>query len=242
MTAEQRAEVERLLRRRDLPPRVRERLEMVKAAALRQDLAAIAAWSGRTVRPVKRWLRRYGEGGAAAVADASRAGRPPRADSAYRPALERAVDTPPRDLGLPFDVWTSARLSTYLVQITGGRIAPGWLRVLLAQQHFACGQPKHTLEHLQDPAAVAACEADLAAAEKKVAAEPHRYEMHYQDETPMETNPYLCKVWQRRGVQPRLPAAGTNRRVTVFGSALARPMGPPRMGTRRRSSRVSRPS
>ena len=242
MRAEQRAEVEGLLRRRDLPPRVRERLEMVKAAALGQDLAAIAAWSGRTVRTVKRWLRRYGEGGAAAVADASRAGRPPRADSAYRPALERAVDTPPRDLGLPFDVWTSARLSTYLVQITGGRIAPGWLRVLLAQQHFACGQPKHTLEHLQDPAAVAACEADLAAAEKKVAAEPHRYEMHYQDETPMETNPYLCKVWQRRGVQPRLPAAGTNRRVTVFGSALARPMGPPRMGTRRRSSRVSRPS
>jgi len=47
MTAEQRAAVERLLRRRDLPPRVRERLEMVKVAALGQDLAAIAAWSSR---------------------------------------------------------------------------------------------------------------------------------------------------------------------------------------------------
>jgi hypothetical protein len=53
---------------------------------------------------------------------------------------------------------------------------------------------------------------------KKVAAEPERYEMHYQDETHVETNPYICKVWHRRGVQPRLPAAGTNRRVTVFGS------------------------
>ena len=40
ITAEQRVAVERLLRRRDLPPRVRERLEMVKAAALGQDLAA----------------------------------------------------------------------------------------------------------------------------------------------------------------------------------------------------------
>ena len=166
MRAEQRAEVERLLRRRDLPPRVRERLEMVKAAAMGQDLAAIAAWSGRTVRTVKRWLRRYGDGGAAAVADAPRAGRPPRADAAYRQALERAVDTPPRDLGLPFDVWTSARLSAYLAQTTGVRIAPGWLRVLLAQQDVVCGRPKHTLKHLQNPAEVAACKAELAAAEK----------------------------------------------------------------------------
>jgi transposase len=54
-----------------------------------------------------------------------------------------------------------------------------------------------------------------------VAAEPDKYEMHYQDETHMETNPYLCQVWHRRGVQPTLPAAGTNRRLTVFGSVEA---------------------
>jgi transposase len=54
-----------------------------------------------------------------------------------------------------------------------------------------------------------------------VAAEPERYEMHYQDETHVETNPYLCQVWHRRGVQPTLPAAGTNRRITVFGSVEA---------------------
>ncbi|MGH3577942.1 MAG: IS630 family transposase [Mycobacterium sp.] len=54
-----------------------------------------------------------------------------------------------------------------------------------------------------------------------MAAEPERYELHYQDETHVETNPYLCQVWHRRGVQPTLPAAGTNRRVTVFGSVEA---------------------
>ena len=167
ITAEQRAEVETLLRRRDLSARQRERLEMVKAWALGQDLAAIARWSGRTGRTVARWLRRFAQGGPAAVADAPRTGRPPRADAAYRQALETAVETPPRDLGLPFDVWTSARLSAYLAQTRGVRIAPGWLRVLLAQQDFACGRPKHTLGHLQDPAEVAACQADLAAAEKK---------------------------------------------------------------------------
>ena len=51
-----------------------------------------------------------------------------------------------------------------------------------------------------------------------MAAEPDRYELHAEDETHVETNPYLTRVWHRRGVQPTLPAAGTNRRLTVFGS------------------------
>ena len=51
-----------------------------------------------------------------------------------------------------------------------------------------------------------------------MAAAPERYELHHQDETHIETNPYLGRVWHRRGEQPTLPAAGTNRRLTVFGS------------------------
>jgi len=166
-TQSPREQVDTLLRRRDLSPRLRERLEMVKARELGQDLPSIARWSGRTVRTVERWLRRYATGGAAALGDAPRAGRPPRADAAYRTALARAVETPPPSVGLPFDVWTSGRLSAYLAETTGVRIAPGWVRVLLAQQEFACGRPKHTLGHLQDPAEVAACQAELAAAGEK---------------------------------------------------------------------------
>jgi transposase len=51
-----------------------------------------------------------------------------------------------------------------------------------------------------------------------VRAAPERYELHFQDETHLETNPYLCRSWHRRGKQATLPAAGTNRRVTVCGS------------------------
>jgi transposase len=167
VTAEERTEVEAVLRRRDLPPRLRERLEMVKAAALGQDVAAIARWSGRTPETVRHWLGRFGAGGIAALADAPRRGRPPKADATYLAAREQAVETPPRTLGQPFDVWTSRRLSDYLTQQTGTRIAPGWLRVLLHRQDFACGRPKHPLAHLQDPAEVAACAAALQAAGEK---------------------------------------------------------------------------
>jgi transposase len=157
------AAVGALLRRRDLAPRVRERLEMAKAAALGDDPASIARWSGRSERTVRRWLGRFAAGGAAALADAPRSGRPPVADAAYLAAMEAAVQTPPPHLGLAFDVWTSDRLAAYLEETIGKRIAPGWLRALLARRDYACGRPKHTLRHLQDPAALAVGEQALAA-------------------------------------------------------------------------------
>ena len=109
----------------------------------------------------------FASGGIGALADAPRSGRPVVADAAYLGALEEVIETSPRQLGLGFDVWTSERLSAYLAQTTGARIAPGWLRVLLGRMRFACGRPKHTLEHLRDPEEVAAFEAELAEAEKK---------------------------------------------------------------------------
>lgn len=159
--------VQALLAQPTLAPRQRERLEMVKGAALGWDIAAIATWSGRDPRTVVRWLSAFRAGGVAALTDAPRPGRPPRADAAYRAALEQAVETLPPTLGWPFDVWTSARLSAYLARQTGTRIAAGWLRGLLTQHRFARGRPKHSVQHLQDPAEVARCEAALAAAGKK---------------------------------------------------------------------------
>jgi transposase len=173
VTAEQLTAIEVLLHRQDLTRRLRERLEMVRAAAMGQDLAWIAKWSGRSTRTVRFWLERFQEEGLEALADAPRPGRPARADAAYRQALERAMDTLPPTLDLPFDAWTSARLSAYLAKTTGVRIAPGWIRVLLHQADFVRGRPKHTLKHLQDPEAVAASKAELAEAGKKGGGRPH---------------------------------------------------------------------
>ena len=167
VSAEDHAEVERRLRQRDLVPRVRERLEMVKGVALGYNLDQIATWTGRSVRRIPYWLRRFAEHGLDALADDPRAGRPPKADAPYCAALETAVLTPPPALGLPFDVWTSDRLGAYLAEQTGVRVAPGWIRALLAHRDFVCGRPKHTLKHRQDPQEVAACRAALAEAGEK---------------------------------------------------------------------------
>jgi len=114
VTGDQRMVVEVLLRRGALVPRVRERLEMVKALALGQDLASIGRWSGRSERTVRRWVERFVAGGPAALADAARPGRPPRADAAYLVALEAAVAAPPAGPWSPLrclDLGAARRLS-----------------------------------------------------------------------------------------------------------------------------------
>ena len=73
----------------------------------------------------------------------------------------------PTELGLPFDVWTAARLSAYLAETTGVRVAPGWVRALLSRQDVVCGRPKHTLDHLQDPADIARFVAEVTVAGEK---------------------------------------------------------------------------
>lgn len=160
--ADERTAIQAMLHQRELPPRVRERLEMVKAADLGDDLTAIAAWSGRSQKTVRYWLGRFADAGIAGLADAPRPGRPRQANVTYLALLEQTVETPPRQLGLPFDAWTSPRLSAYLHEQTGVALSPGWLRALLAQHRFACGRPKHTLDHLQDADEVARCAAELA--------------------------------------------------------------------------------
>jgi DDE superfamily endonuclease len=58
-----------------------------------------------------------------------------------------------------------------------------------------------------------------------VASAPERYELHYEDETHLDTNPHLSRLWHRIGEQPTVPAAGTNRRLTIFGSVEAQGRG-----------------
>jgi hypothetical protein len=86
LTEAQGREVDELLRRRNVPPRGRERLEMVKAVSVGYDLAQIKGWSGREARTIRRWVRAYAKKGLAGLTDAARGGDRRRPT---RPTLRR---------------------------------------------------------------------------------------------------------------------------------------------------------
>src|SRR5687768_14416398 len=109
LTDDDRRIVERALTETPQTARVRERLELVKGAAVGWDVTMLVAWSSRSEDTVRHWIRAYQCGGVAALSDAPRSGRPAKADAAFLAALTSAVETDPRSLGQGFDVWTSAR-------------------------------------------------------------------------------------------------------------------------------------
>src|SRR5690242_16869426 len=120
--------------------RVWERLAMVEAIERGQTVASVARWVGRSRQTVRRWLGRYRCGGLAALSDAPRSGRPPRADAEYLAVMEVAVQASPRAVGLGVDVWTSHRLGAYLEATTGVRLSAGRLRWHLHRRGFRCGR------------------------------------------------------------------------------------------------------
>ena len=90
--------------------RVRTRAQMILLAAERGLVAAeIAAIVRRNEETVRRWLARYEAEGAAGLADAPRAGAPPKITPAYRERLLQIVRQRPRGLGLPFSLWVITR-------------------------------------------------------------------------------------------------------------------------------------
>jgi transposase len=126
--------------------RVRTRAQMILLAAERGLVAAeIAAIVRQNEETVRRWLVRYQAEGIAGLSDAPRPGAPPKATAAYRERLLEIVRRRPRALGLPFSLWTAARLADYLAEETGLRISVPSIQRLLRAGGMALSRPQHTI-------------------------------------------------------------------------------------------------
>jgi transposase len=101
-------------------------------------------------RSVRNWLDRYEEGGLGGLKTRPGSGRPPKVDQHYRQVLERTVQTPPRQMGLPFSRWTLSRLVAHMAKETGVSISQRWLSEVLDRMGFSYKRPRHDLSHKRD--------------------------------------------------------------------------------------------
>ena len=83
--------------------------------------------------------------GPAGLFDAPRCGSPPKVTPEYRERLLHVARCRPRGLGLPFSLWTGARLADYLAELTGLRLSVSSVYRLLRDGDMALSRPQHTL-------------------------------------------------------------------------------------------------
>lgn len=145
VTAEQLHELDDLYQTTN-DARVRIRVLMVLLVAERKMVAAdVASLLRQHEETVRRWITRYLAEGTGGLYDAPRCGAPPKVTTTYREQLLEAVRRRPRTLGLPYSMWTGARLADYLAEQTGLRMStPSVLRLLRAAD-MALSRPQHTI-------------------------------------------------------------------------------------------------
>ena len=132
--------------------RVRTRAQMVLLAAEQGLVAAeIAPIVRQDEETVRRWFARYLAEGVEGLSDAPRSGAPPRATPAYRERLLALARQRPRALGLPFSLWTAARLAdrlaelAELAELAGVRMSAPSVCRLLRGGGMALSRPQHTI-------------------------------------------------------------------------------------------------
>lgn len=126
--------------------RVRIRALMVLLAAERQMVATeIASIVRQHEETVRRWLARYQAEGTAGLTDAPRSGVPPKVTPIYRERRLELVHRRPRALGLPFSMWTGARLADYLAEQTGLRMSTPSIHRMLRAGHMGLSRPQHMI-------------------------------------------------------------------------------------------------
>ena len=157
LTAEQREELHRRARARDVAPRLRDRLEMVRRSDLDWSVPRIAASLGCHEQTVRRAVKAFLAGGFAALPDRPRPGRPLTLTVAHLEAVEALLDAAAHG----GQTWTAPRLAAWLADTHGVRVAPEYLASRLRRRKFRWKRTKRSVQHKASPDLQAQAKAEL---------------------------------------------------------------------------------
>ena len=190
--------------------RVSERAHFVLLAAQGYSPPKIGALLGYEAQTVRNWLQSYQAQGWQGLVDEPRTGRPQK--EPYLTAIVQAqASQPPPNSGYLQACWTVALLVLHLAQRFRVAVTPATLRRALHGAGFHWTRPKLAPAHRRDPQREAK-EERL----KQVLALPEAT-LLAEDECDLHLLAVVRAMWQRIGVQTRIPTPGQNAKRGVFG-------------------------
>ena len=179
------------------------RFQAVILAKQGRAAAEIAEVLGCSLRAVKNWVAQYNRGGAAALRERPRSGRPRLLDPEHYPRLKRRLDEPPR----PEDgtcVLRGADVQRILRQEFGAAMGRQAVYDLLHQLGYSSLMPRP--QHEEADPEVQEFFKEIVVEQIEAIAEQHpdrEVRIHFQDEARFGQQGTLTRVWARRGSRPR---------------------------------------
>jgi transposase len=186
---------------------------MVIWSSERIPVAEIASRLHCRPKTVRKWLRCFTRGGAPALADLPRSGRPTATTEVAEQAVWTQLHQPPSVFGYICAIWSVAALCQHLAARCSLRLSRWKVRQLMRALRYRFTRPKH--------------------APRRV--DPERDEIHQrigqrilevrskkavliEDEADIRLFPVLRRMWQLIGEQLRLIAPLQNEKRTIFGT------------------------
>jgi transposase len=158
LTPEQRVELRRRAHQRVIPPRLRDRLEMVRLSDRGWTIPKIAAHLELHEYTVRKYIKAFLENGFAALPDRPIPGRPSTITEEHLQAVEELLD----EAAGKGETWTCPQVVRWLEETFQVKISAGRLGVLLAARGFRWKRTKPDVAHKRkDPDLQVRKKADL---------------------------------------------------------------------------------
>jgi transposase len=126
--------------------KLRLRSHIVLLAQQGRSVAEIAAIVLRSRDTVERVLKRFLQGGIAALPPRTAPGRTPTVTPEWQAELLRVIDLDPHTVGVSSANWTTGLLTTYLAAQTQITVTAETVRLYLWKAGYVCKRPTWTLK------------------------------------------------------------------------------------------------
>src|ERR671933_1050993 len=129
---------------------LRLRSHIVLLAHQGRSVAEMAAIVLRSRDTVERVLKRFLQGGLAALPPRTAPGMAPTVTPEWKAELLRVIDLDPHTVGIPSANWTTGLLATYLARTTQIAVTDETVRLALRTAGYVCKRPTWTLKRKAD--------------------------------------------------------------------------------------------
>jgi putative transposase len=126
--------------------KLRLRAHIILLAHQGRSVAEIAAIVLRSRDTVERVLKRFLQGGIAALPPRTAPGRTPTVTPEWQAELQRVIDLDPHTVGVSSANWTTGLLTTYLTTQTQITVTAETVRLYLRKAGYVCKRPTWTLK------------------------------------------------------------------------------------------------